>query len=290
MPMSAPTYWHRFKPIIAARPPVPDRAPPAAELQLWDDARRGLSCHYAPFDYINREARIVLIGITPGHTQMNRALRAVHDALRAGDEDESALRKAKQAASLGGPLRANMVRVLDRLGYAARLGLPTSARLWDSADHLVHFTSLLKYPVFVRGRNYSGQPNMLTTPRLRQSLEHGFISDMARLEADVELVPLGQTVAEVVARLVAEKRIAQRLRLYRGEPVHPPHPSGANAEVIGLILRQQLPDLATYQAQAYTAYRTRTGDTCRQAEPAYRRSRAQRWQQARRIRCAYGLD
>lgn len=42
-------------------------------LQMAKDGK--LSIYYTPFDYVNPLARIVLVGITPGFTQLVNALR-----------------------------------------------------------------------------------------------------------------------------------------------------------------------------------------------------------------------
>ena len=40
--------------------------------------KHGISVYYAPFDDVNRDAKIVLLGITPGTAQMYRADPAHH--------------------------------------------------------------------------------------------------------------------------------------------------------------------------------------------------------------------
>ena len=40
-----------------------------------------LDIFYAPFDYLNRDAKIVIIGITPGLQQMTNAIRAARTEL-----------------------------------------------------------------------------------------------------------------------------------------------------------------------------------------------------------------
>jgi hypothetical protein len=39
---------------------------------LFSDGK--LSAYYVPFHYMNRKARVVLVGLTPGWTQMERVL------------------------------------------------------------------------------------------------------------------------------------------------------------------------------------------------------------------------
>lgn len=42
--------------------------------RLLIDREGNLSVYYAPFEYVNPAARVVIVGITPGRTQMRNAL------------------------------------------------------------------------------------------------------------------------------------------------------------------------------------------------------------------------
>ena len=64
-----------------------------------------VSVYYAPFDYINRDAKIVIAGITPGKTQMLNALREARKQLLNGASHEAALESAKRTASFSGAMR-----------------------------------------------------------------------------------------------------------------------------------------------------------------------------------------
>lgn len=61
-----------------------------------------LSIYYAPFDYTNTQAKVVIVGITPGKTQMVNALNEAHRQLNRGASMEDALRAAKRTASFSG--------------------------------------------------------------------------------------------------------------------------------------------------------------------------------------------
>src|SRR5579864_7714712 len=58
-----------------------------------------LAIYYAPFDWVNVDARVTLVGITPGRHQMWLACRAARDAARRGLSDGATLREAKATAS-----------------------------------------------------------------------------------------------------------------------------------------------------------------------------------------------
>jgi hypothetical protein len=105
---------------------------------------------WAPFGYIQEGARVVLVGITPGRYQAEQALSAFAHALAEGQDLDDAVRQVKTMASFSGPLRANLVAMLDYIGLQEPLKLNTCADLFRPGGQSVHFTSALHYPVFIR--------------------------------------------------------------------------------------------------------------------------------------------
>jgi len=78
---------------------------------------RRIVAFYAPFDYLNRHARVALVGVTPGPTQMLEAFGIMRDALRAGRSDEDALASVKAHASFNPDHSSGLVvgwRVTER--------------------------------------------------------------------------------------------------------------------------------------------------------------------------------
>lgn len=185
---------------------------------------------YAPFDHINPEAQIVIVGITPGRQQMANALLECRRQLCSGATPEQALAAAKVHASFSGPMRSNLVSMLDDIGVARLLGLTTTATLWRDQSHLVHFTSALRYPVFMDGKNYSGSPSMLRVPFLTDQLETWFGEEM-RCLSHALFVPLGPKVGDALAYLAPRIGIGQE-QVLTGLP----HPSGASGERIAYFL------------------------------------------------------
>lgn len=52
------------------------------------EAEDSLEVYYAPFDYIHRDARLVIVGITPGRTQAIDAILTARRALLEGQSPE----------------------------------------------------------------------------------------------------------------------------------------------------------------------------------------------------------
>lgn len=204
-----------------------------SSLQMFREqiGQRELSMIYAPFDHVNQAARVVIVGMTPGRFQAVNALAAARDALRNGTTPSDAARIAKAHASFSGEaMRGNLIAMLDAIGVARWLGIKSTASLWDENVNLVHFTSALRYPVFVDGKNWSGTPDMVRTSVLRSTLEDYTGKELAELDKAL-IVPLGPKVSAAMLHLAAIGSIDAD-KVLTGLP----HPSGANAERIAYFL------------------------------------------------------
>jgi hypothetical protein len=102
--------------VIAAMDPVAADDP---RLLLWEDG--ALSVYYAPWDWVNTTAKVMLVGITPGAYQATEALREAQACLRAGCSSEETLRRAAAVGSFSGPMRMHLVTMLDGVAWRMRL-------------------------------------------------------------------------------------------------------------------------------------------------------------------------
>lgn len=189
-----------------------------------------LSSSYIPFEYVNPQARVVLVGITPGLVQWQNAMRQAGQSLRQGLDDFEALRQCKQAGAFSGAMRPNLIALLDHIGLQHYLGLGSCTELFGQASHLVQTTSVLRNPVFIKGENYNGTPDMLKHSMLKQQLLDGFARECQQMP-DAIYIPLGPKVAKAVTWLCDQGYLCQE-QVLSGLP----HPSGANAERIAYFL------------------------------------------------------
>ena len=282
--------FEHYAELIGGLAPLPDNAVPLPALKLWENTPKGLTCFYAPFEHVNPSAKLVVIGITPGHTQMNRALTAAAQAIRAGKRIDEAVAEVKKHGSLSGAMRPNIVHTLDKLGYPEKLGIGSSGELWGERFHLAHFCSLLKYPVFLKGKDYNGTPSPFKVPELRRLLLGGFAEDLRSIPENAALVPLGDFVAGVLSELDDMGLVPQKVFRYEGKVVAPPHPSGANAEAVALLLSDDYPESEAYQETMYRAYLQKRRNGTPQPEAHYKAARQLRWERMKFVRKAYGID
>ena len=191
-------------------------------LRLHHDA--DMEMYYAPFGAVNGSAAIVLLGITPGWTQMEIAYRVARREMEGGLSGEEICKRAKQNASFAGTMRTNLIRMLDDLGTASSLGMESTSELFGPAAALLHTASAIRYPVFVRGRNYTGHsPDMLRSPFLRECVERVLGPELAGVP-DALIVPLGNAVSAALEHLANRGDLSSARCLFGF-----PHPSGANA-------------------------------------------------------------
>lgn len=195
--------------------------PMTPELLLWRDGP--LSAFYAPFDWVNTAAKVMLVGITPGAFQAGEALSEAQRCIREGLPNEQTLRSANAVGSFSGPLRANLVTMLDGIGLHRALGIDSTARLFDTHHHLVAKASAISYPVFVNGRNYGGgNPPLIRHPVLR-SLVRASLGSRAAMAAGALVIPLGKAAQDAVT-LLTTAALLEPGRCLLGFR----HPSGAN--------------------------------------------------------------
>jgi hypothetical protein len=205
---------------------------PAAQV-LRMTGHGNISVHYAPFDWVNSQAKIVLVGITPGRTQAVNALREAQQRLAQGAAGADALMHAKKAGAFSGAMRPNLVAMLNHIGLAQWLKLGSCDALFGSSSSLLQTTSVLPFPVFVDGENYNGTPDIVKTPVLRSLMTEHFVPVVKALPAAV-FVPLGPVPTKAMAWLVDRGHIAAGRVLS-----DMPHPSTANSERIAYFLGQK---------------------------------------------------
>lgn len=199
------------------------------DLEVW----------YTPFDHINRSAKLVLVGITPGETQLITGLAAARSQLASGATAGQALATAKQAGAFSGDLRRHLVALLDDVGIQRWLRIASAAELFAGSRELLHTTSVLRHAVFRKGKNYNGTPSMLRNPVLRQHIYDHFVAEIACLDQAVFL-PLGGKVAAALDFL-AGRGVLARERILPSLP----HPSPANIERIHCFLGLKQPQRAS---------------------------------------------
>ena len=173
-----------------------------------------IKIYYAPFDYVNSKAKIMIVGITPGLQQMLQSFQVINDG--------KSLKEVKDLSSFKGSMRTTLIKYLDELEVNKKLKIKSCESLFNKNSKHLHTTSLVKYPVFDKGKNYSGA-NILKKKILINFIEKNFLKELKTLKKAI-IIPLGNTVSSTI-RYLNDKYSLKLSCFLEGFP----HPSGANA-------------------------------------------------------------
>ncbi|NJN22987.1 MAG: hypothetical protein HC812_19715 [Leptolyngbya sp. RL_3_1] len=191
------------------------------ELRLHQSGN--LEIYYVPFDYWKPKAKLLIVGITPGWTQMELAYRSLVAAIAQHKSWSERYGVVEQAASFAGAMRTNLITMLDALGIPQHLGLSSSEPLFGESHHLVNTTSVIRYAVFVDSRNYTGsQPKLLKHPELLTYVK-GVFAEELRQVPNALIIPQGKAVQAVLEYWIQTGELDRDRCL-----LHFPHASGAN--------------------------------------------------------------
>ncbi len=183
-----------------------------------------LEIYYVPFEYINENAKVVLIGITPGWTQVEEAYQQAGIDLQKHLSPEDIFRNVDNKASFAGGTRTNLVNMLDKLGLQTMLRINSCKSLFSEHSNLVHTTSAIRYPVFINKENYSGSNPNIVDDHLLSSYVTKVLSKELKQVSDALVIPLGKSASSALQYLVKYDLIEVNRCLFGF-----PHPSGANA-------------------------------------------------------------
>src|SRR5258705_879033 len=155
----------------------------------------GYELFYTPFESVNHLARLVIVGITPGPTQVQIAYETAQELLRAGLPDDQVLVGAKSAGGFGGSsMRPNLLRMLRHFEFEKLLGIVDVAALWGNSSDLLHSTSVVPHAAFKNGTMFAGSfAEVLASPTLRESFEADFVASLPELNLNALYVALGPT-------------------------------------------------------------------------------------------------
>ena len=216
-------------------------------------SENGYSVHYIPFEYVNTDARLVLVGITPGPTQIECAYAKARELLNGPTMTTAdTLREIKQSCGFVGVMRERIFEMLDHFGIPQCVGVETAASLWSS--DLVHATSILPNAAFKNGKGFNGPfSDVLKIALLRREFEDVFIPSIEGITKDALYIGMGPVVDEALSWCASRGVLAEQQILGWF-----PHPSGQSGSQFGYFMRRKR--LADLKPNDPVRYRVRALD------------------------------
>lgn len=226
--MTSINLFPQFRPSVSAFKDVRSRK----SLLIKDLGKTRI--YYAPFDYVNPKAKIFIVGITPGEVQMANMLAEAKRLLDMGVSDSEVIRRCKTVGSFSGPMRKNLVEMMDSVGIAKYLNIKTSEQLFNEKSDLANLTSCIRYPTFVVKNGEESNFNREIKERSElYKFAAPFTLEEIRQAPKALILPLGPKVSSYLKKVLKgtpyEDRLLPEL----------PHPSNANKERIAYFLGQK---------------------------------------------------
>lgn len=227
-PSPQPVLLDRFRVILRRDGAA---AAQSSATRLGADPIRRDEIFYVPFEHMNRNARLVIVGITPGPNQIALAYDAVRAGLNGGLTDEDVLVRAKESGSFGGPqMRPKLLKMLQAFGFPELLGIQDAAELWGSASALLHATSVVPHAAIRSGKPFAGSfDDVLESPIMKASFERDFAATLPLLSGDALYVALGPTPLDALDWCAAHGLV--RRERVMGAFAHPSNNGGSQVAV-----------------------------------------------------------
>ncbi len=192
------------------------------KFSLYQDEK--LNIYYAPHnEIVNKNAKIFLVGITPGWSQTHIAYQTAKEAIESHLPEEQIKKECKRNSRFAGSMRKNLIEMLDDLNLNQYLGITSCIQLFNEREILLHTTSVIPYPVFIKGKNYTGSNPKILEHKVLSSFVRKYFYEEVKLLPKAFYIPLGKAVEEILECMVQENILKSEQCLFGF-----PHPSGAN--------------------------------------------------------------
>ncbi len=177
------------------------------------------------FDYVNKDAEVMILGITPGP---NQAVD-VEDAKRLSKKEL----KRKYAFS-GTLMRKNLIDELNYILLNKFLNIKDCKSLWEDDFSRVEMTSLLKNAVYENNESktpFNETQKINKNKQLKNEFENGFKNDCKKYKNLRIIIALGKKIKIIIDELQKEGIIDSSVKI-----LSIPHPSGGNNGQVSYFL------------------------------------------------------
>jgi len=176
-------------------------------------------------NYVNPQASLIIVGLTPGNTQIEGANTNC-------DNDP---KYKKEHAFKGTTMRNNIIKILSKIDVDKIKNIEVSEDMWNSyPDNNVEFTSILKDAVYYKQKEQWKMLNKITlnqienNSNLENCFDNGFKKDVQSYKKAKIWIACGSSVASILRGMELQ-----------GTIIEIPHPSGANNGRIKIYLDSQ---------------------------------------------------
>lgn len=167
--------------------------------------------YYIPFEWTNPEAKLVVVGITPGPNQLELAYRTASSKIKVGLDDEGILKAAKMHGAFGGAsMRPNLIRMMEHFGFADLFGVDRVEDFWGSRADMFMGTSVVPHAAFRRGKPFAGSfEDIMKSNALTECFLYDFVPSLKGIPETAKFVALGDTPLQALAWCVRNRHLQE---------------------------------------------------------------------------------
>ncbi|VVN73277.1 hypothetical protein [Pseudomonas fluorescens] len=190
---------------------------------------------YIPFEHVNANAKLVIVGITPGPKQLRLAYGEVQRLMAAGISTATLLHEVKKLGAFGGSaMRPNLLRYLRHFQFDKILRITDVESLWDENAGLFHGTSVIPHAAFTttsRGESmFAGSFDyVMASPLFRKCFLDCFVSTLGEINPEALYIGLGDCPGDALQWCVENGYL--QARQYLGTFCHPSTSGGSAPSV-----------------------------------------------------------
>jgi hypothetical protein len=198
---------------------------------------------YIPFEYVNIDARLVMVGITPGNNQIDGTYATLNQRATSGEAKEDILRAIKRDNSFGGKgMKPNLRKMMRHFKFEKFVGVSDVEELWGKSHHLFQASSVVPNAAFKSAKKDGVQvwkmfpgsfEEVMGVQMLRQQFENAFAPSVRSMNPQALYVGLEPTPNDALQYCVDKGYIRQDQFL--GSLAHP---SSSNGSQVGYYLRE----------------------------------------------------
>jgi hypothetical protein len=196
MQQHAPIHFGRYRDVIDRRGEAAVRSGETLFSASGQD-----EVYYIPFEWTNPDAKLVVVGITPGPTQLELAYRTASSKIKVGLDEEGILKAAKMHGAFGGAtMRPNLIRMMAHFGFADLFGVDRVEDFWGHSAGVFMGTSVVPHAAFRRGKPFAGSfEDIMKSTALTECFLYDFVPSLKDIPATARFVALGDTPLQALS-------------------------------------------------------------------------------------------
>lgn len=184
------------------------------------------------FGYHNIEAKVVIVGITPGNSQLD------------GSREGLSPKEIKCKYAFAGKMRPNLINMLNYIGVNRLLGIESCSTLWGDDFDKVDMTSLLVDATYElrngKREMFRHAEKIAKSEILMRKMKEGFVENCKQYTQTKLFVACGRGVYDVLMKL-------KEFGVITAPVVAIAHPSGGNMKCIQYYLGKKESELQSFQ-------------------------------------------